>query len=1118
MADYESVIKNKVLEFIKKYYLNELCKGFLFFVIITLLVFIVYAVLEYFSFFNTSTRTLLFYSYITLFSITFLRFIAYPLLKMVGFGKQLTQRQAAEIIGKHFSEIDDKLLNVLELEQQLESSEYKSHELLLAAIDTKTEKIKPFSFVKAIPFKKNIKYLKWALIPVFMMVMIFSIKSEVFTESTHRIVNYNKEYSRPAPYSIEIEHAKLSVFQNDDFTLNAKIVGEEVPENIFIKIGKRTYKCTKIDKSHFLYTFKNLQKDTEFQLFTEEVAAPSVTLKVLPKPIMISYVLQLNYPSYLNKNSEVIENNGDATIPEGTQIEWRFYTKNTEELSFIINDKINVIDSESDIYKYSVRVLESFDYAVVNKNQYISNADTLNYSISVIKDAYPEILVENQRDSLFADRVYFKGSVKDDYGFNDLNFVYSKFSEDGQLIQQNIKIPIEIEKQSTLQNFYFYFDAALLKLEPGNKIDYYFEIRDNDGVNGSKSAKSKTETFKIKTLEEIEKEVDQMNSQTKKEMSEMMDESANLMKEIENFSKQLLQKENISWQDKQKMENLIQKFNELKQQLEQIKESQQNKQNIEEQYKSNPEEILKKQQELQKRYDEILSDEIKEMLEKIQQMMQDANKDKMQDAIQKMKSSSEDLNKSLDQQLQLFKYLEYEQKFNEVLDKLRNLSQEQKNQSLQTPKKEISKDNLQQEQQKINDEFKNIIQDIKDLQNLNNQLEEPNQMKNTQEMEQNIQKMLNQAQDALSKNQRGKAEQNQKSAADEMEKMADEMEQQQNENELEEITEDIEMLRQIMDNLVKVSFKQESNMQNYSKTNSRSSSLNDFIKEQKNIQDLMKLIDDSLNTLARRQVEIQSFVQKESGKIKDYHELVMKQMIDRRNTQAVGNQQFALTSMNNLALMLAESMKNMKQKQQECKGKCKKSGGGSCSKPGNSQKQSKAKTARELQQQLNRQMEALKRSMEQGGKQQGQTQQGQSMSEQFAKMAAQQEAIRRMMQEMQNENRSQNGVGDKSLDQLIREMEATEKDLVNRVITQQTINRQKNIETRMLQSEKAQQEREKEEKRESTEGREKINPTPPKEWNFDKEKMQQLEMLKTIPPSLHYYYKEKANQYFYNIE
>lgn len=1118
MAEYKSIIKDKVLEFIRKYYLNELCKGALFFVFITLLVFIVYAVLEYFSFFNSTTRTVLFYSYISLFALTFIRFIAYPLFKMAGFGKQLTQRQAAEIIGKHFTEIDDKLLNVLELEQQLESSECKSHELLIAAIDAKTKKVKPFSFVKAIPFKKNIKYLKWVLIPVFMMVMIFSIKSEVFTESTHRIVNYDQEYSKPAPYSIEIENDTLSVFQNDDFILKAKVVGEEVPENIFIKIGKRTYKCTKVDKSHFLYTFKNLQKNTDFQLYTEEVVSEMATLKVLPKPLMISYVLNLTYPSYLNKNSEVIENNGDATIPEGTQVEWKFYTKNTEELSFILGENSNKIVSESDVYTFSTKVLESFDYAVVNKNKYISNADTLSYSISVIKDAYPEIIVESQQDSLFADRVYFKGSIKDDYGFKDLNFLYSKFSEDGNLIQQNIKIPIEIQTQSTLQNFYFYFDASLLQLEPGNKIDYYFEVRDNDGVNGSKSAKSHTETFKIKTLEEIENEVEQVNSQTKKDMSQMREESENLMKEIENFSKQLMQKENISWQDKQKMEKLIEKFNELKQQLEQIKESQQNKQNIEEQYKDNSEEILKKQQELQKRYDEILSDEIKEMLEKIQQMMQEANKDKMQDAIQKMKTSSEEINKSLDQQLQLFKYLEYEQKFEEVLDKLRKLSQEQKNQALQTPKKDINKENLQQEQQKINEDFNEIMQDIKDLQDLNNQLEEPNQMKDTEMQQQNIQKMLNQAQDALSKNQRGKAQQNQQSAASEMEKMADEMEQQQNENELEDITEDIEMLRQILDNLVKVSFKQESNMRSYSQTSSRSTLLNDYVKEQKNIQDLMKLIDDSLNTLARRQVEIKSFVQKESGKIKEYHELLLKQMIDRKQQQAVGNQQFALTSMNNLALMLAESMKNMKQQQQECKGKCKKSGGGSCSKPGSSQKQSKAKTAKELQQQLNRQMEALKRSMEQGGKQQGETSQGQSMSEQFAKMAAQQEAIRRMMQEVQNENRSQYGVGDRSLDQLIRDMEATEKDLVNRTITQQTINRQKNIETRMLQSEKAQQEREKEEKRESTEGRDRINPTPPKEWNFDKEKMQQLEMLKTIPPSLHYYYKEKANQYFYNIE
>lgn len=109
-------------------------------------------------------------------------------------------------------------------------------------------------------------------------------------------------------------------------------------------------------------------------------------------------------------------------------------------------------------------------------------------------------------------------------------------------------------------------------------------------------------------------------------------------------------------------------------------------------------------------------------------------------------------------------------------------------------------------------------------------------------------------------------------------------------------------------------------------------------------------------------------------------------------------------------------------------------------------------------------------------------------------------------------------MGDKSIEKMIQEMEQTEKELVNRIINTETINRQKKIETRMLESERAQQQREQEEKRESTEGRDIINPNPPKEWNTDKKTQQQTEMLKSIPPNLNYYYKEKVNQYFYNIE
>lgn len=155
--------------------------------------------------------------------------------------------------------------------------------------------------------------------------------------------------------------------------------------------------------------------------------------------------------------------------------------------------------------------------------------------------------------------------------------------------------------------------------------------------------------------------------------------------------------------------------------------------------------------------------------------------------------------------------------------------------------------------------------------------------------------------------------------------------------------------------------------------------------------------------------------------------------------------------------------------------------------------------------------------MQQNGKD-GQNGQPQNMSEQFARMAAQQEAIRKMLEDYNNAQKSENGVGDKSLEQLIEDMKKTEKELVNRQLTQQTIQRQESITTRLLQSERADMQREKEEERKSTEALQTPRLNPPKDWKFDTEKTQQNEMLRSVPANLNYYYKEKANSYFYNID
>lgn len=1117
MRNYNNELVEKIKDFGRKYQLNILYKGALIFIFVSILAFLIYVLLEYFSYFTPTVRKVLFFSYLAVFALLLVFFLLIPLFKYFGLGRQLSREQIAKMVGSYFPEIDDKLLNLLQLQDQLEQGDYKSYELLETAIQTKTAQLKPFPFVKAIRFENTTRYLKWAVIPILIFVLIFSIKSEVITEPTKRIVNYSQEYEKPAPYSIELLNKKLTTFQNDDFTIRMKIEGEELPNELYIVYNKKNYKCVKDNNSEFSYTFTNLRQNTEFQLYTDEVNSQTYTIEVLPKPVTIGFSMHLKYPSYLNKNEEVLDNVGTASVPEGTKISWQFYTKNTDSIEFIYQDHEMNLSSENDNFAAALTVHASFDYSIVNKNKFYTSKDTLNHSISVIKDLYPEIYVESRVDSFFIDRYYFKGNIKDDYGFSNLYFVYSKFDDKGQVIQSNVKVPIQIEKNAVIQDFYYSFEAAMFELSPGYSMAYHFEVYDNDGVNGSKMSKTGQFDYKVKTQEEIDKELDRTSTQAKSDMDNLMKESSQIMKDIEKMNRQLKETNNPSWQDKKKMEELLNKFNELKNQLQEMKKQQSMNNQLENQYKNYSEDILKKQQELEQRMDELLSDEMKNMLQQIQQMMENMNKDQMQNSIDKMKMDAKDINQTLDQQLQLYKELEMEKKVNEFLDKTRQLSQDEKNLSIQTQKKDISKENLQKQQQEIQQRYDELKKDLKEIKELNKELEQPNKLSNTDSLQQALEQDLNDAQQQLDKNNRSKASGSQKSASEKMEELADRMEQDMNESELEEVTEDIAVLRQILDNLVQISFDQEDVMKMTQRLSPRSSNYTNHIAKQNVVKNNMKMIEDSLLALARRQLSVKPFITKEVSKINNYIQSVYAGFDARNPKKAAQDQQFALTSMNNLSLMLAESMQEMKQKQSECKSKCKKAGNGSCNKPGGKGKSKKTR-AKELQQQLNRQMEAMKRSMEQQGKQQ-QGQSGQQQwSEQFAKMAAQQEAIRKMMQDYQNQLKSENGVGDASLDKLIEEMQKTEKELVNRTLSDQTLIRQKDIETRMLESEKADRKQDEEKKRESTEGRDILNANPPKDWNLDKTKQSQQEMLRTVPVNLNYYYKEKVNNYFYNID
>jgi hypothetical protein len=135
-------------------------------------------------------------------------------------------------------------------------------------------------------------------------------------------------------------------------------------------------------------------------------------------------------------------------------------------------------------------------------------------------------------------------------------------------------------------------------------------------------------------------------------------------------------------------------------------------------------------------------------------------------------------------------------------------------------------------------------------------------------------------------------------------------------------------------------------------------------------------------------------------------------------------------------------------------------------------------------------------------------------NKQIAKMAAEQTAIRQRLEQLRNElNKEGNGKGNQ-LNPLIKELEQQEKELINKQFSNEMITRQKNILTRLLESEKALMERGFEEKRESKAGKNENFGNKIRFEEYTKQKLRQIELLRAVDPVYRKYYKDKANEYF----
>ena len=1090
-------------------------RGGIYFVALLTAFFLLITLTEFFARFNTNSRAVIFWVFILLNLFVLGRLVLLPLLKLLKMGKMISHEQAAVIIGKHFPEISDKLLNTLQL-KELESrhdSEFPE-ELIKAGIDQKIDRLRPIPFTLAIDLKQNLRYLRYALPPVIIIILMLILSPRVITEPSERIVKYQTVYTPPAPFTITVINDKLEAFQQEDFLLEIKAEGQELPSDLFLEMNGIQYKMDRKTPVLFHYKFRNIQETKHFFIRNDLFRSSVFELLVFPKPIVLSFEVSLDYPAYTQKTDETLENTGDVIVPAGTKINWKFFTRDTRNILFRWGDDVRELGQEtSNTFSIAEKVMASGTYSIISANEYLQNSDSLSYTVSVIPDSYPVISVEQVRDSVYDERIYFRGLIKDDYGFSKLTFNYQIDNEgiENKGTSPENMVDLVVSKLNNQQQFFHFLEVDSLEIEPGTQIVYHFEIWDNDGVNGSKMTRSQPMIFRAPTMEEIEQKTDEQTEKIEEELENSIREAKELQKKADELSRKLVDKENIGWQEKQQIQDLLNEQKQLQERIEKIQKENENKSLQEQQYKKFDEELIRKQEKLEELFDQILTDEMKKMFEELQKLLEEVDKDKVNDMLEKMNNDNKDLEKQLDRNLELFKQLEFEKKLQDAIDKLKDLSDKQEKLAEKSEKKDADADKLKQEQEKLNEEFNKLREEMDNLEQKNKELEEPNSMQNTDQEEQEIQEQMEEGTEQLDQGKPSKASPAQKSAAGGMKSLANKMEQAQSDMYSENLGEDVNALREILENLVQLSFDQEVLIGRTNEISLMDPKYPEVIERQNRIKDDLVMVEDSLWALSKRQQMIEPFITRELQDINLHVENALENLTERRKGPAAENQQYVMTSVNDLALLLSETLEQMMNAMQmQCSGSCNKG----CPKPG--QGKASMKSMKQMQQKLNEQIKQMKEKGETPSQKKGEKNPGQS--EGFARMAAQQEAIRRMMEQYQDQMREQGMGNSKEVKDMMDLMEKTETELVNKIITQQTIERLQEIETRLLKHEKAELQREQEEKRESTEGKD-INKRNPEDFlEYNKLQEKEIELLRTMPPNLRPYYKEKVNQYFYQFE
>jgi hypothetical protein len=1047
LTPQENPVVSQLKSYHRLFYRNEVIKGLLFSLLAIACLGSIFILIEYFAWLSSPLRGILYYLFLSASVVLLVSNCFRPIIKWTRKISPADLEFMAKKLGKFFDKPhQDELINILQL--QSDGLHKVNSPLLEAAITQKVRQLSSYKFVDFIDHTRHRKTLYGLILLLALLVFFDYLNPQYIRKPTLRIVNYTFQYPKALPFQFLILNKSLEVVAGEPFTVQVQLIGKNLPSDVyFVSQGSRLKMDKELESNVFSLTLPPIASPQMFQFEAADNFSEPQTIQIIHRPGIEKTTITIEFPAYIHRPTEKLSQLLPLQIPEGSKVYWDISTNDVKKASILLGQKPPKIDFKKNMlfanYEFSTQFFENSSYQIHLSNEHFDSQKTSVFRIDVKKDQYPKVESQVIEDTLYYRFLIFKGLANDDYGLNQVALKYQirgdkEANWESQFVR-NLTIPTGKREV----DFGFLVGLDSLKLRPGAQLRYYFEVTDHDGIHGPKKTKTQQQIWEFPESKQLSKKSDDRFLELEKNISSSIQKAQEIKKELSDAMNRLKLGKDLN---NKMLEEVLAKEKELKKALDVLKDQQEKWMGQQFSFQKPTDLWIQKMENLQKLIDQIQTSDLNKGTDDLFKNLQKELPSNWQKNLEQKQSLNKNREKELQRLEQFYKDLRIDKMMEESIQDLNELSQKQS---------KLAEDPSinQAEQNKIHQEFK---EQEKAIDNLEKEMNLDS--KEFDSLEEEIEKAMDNAEESLENKSTNKAKSAQKKSAEGLKKLAKKLEDKRTSDESNALDLEVNQLRLLLDNLLQISFEQERVMSDFRRLREGSPALKSASQRQNKIAETAFILEDSLISLGKKVMPLSQLITRETTEMHNRLNEAANMMKERKWPLVQARQQQSMASINKLAVMLSDLLQQMQNQQMQMKPGKKGKG-----------KQNPQGSWAGRQQKLNQ------KARESRADKQG------PMSEDMIKIAQEQARLRQELEEKLQEIQGRPGSDnlEKSLKDLIKNMEKNETDFVNKRLNQELQNRQDLMLPILLESEKALKEQGEDPKKESKNALEKFRESPP---------------------------------------